>query len=76
MQAQYADFSDRGNTSSSSGRTILKLGHEGVLTRFSSYGSVSEQRQAELIKDLATRPTSDAVSQSGRPKRKLDFCAS
>lgn len=34
------------------------LGHEGVLTTFSSYGPVSEQRQAELIKDLASRPTS------------------
>ncbi|WP_213290169.1 tyrosine-type recombinase/integrase [Bradyrhizobium sp. sGM-13] len=29
------------------------LGHEGVLTTFSSYGPVSEQRQAELIKGLA-----------------------
>ena len=34
------------------------LGHEGVLTTFSSYGPVSEQRQAELIKTLATRPAS------------------
>jgi integrase len=32
------------------------LGHEGVLTTFSSYGPVSEHRQAELIKTLATRP--------------------
>lgn len=32
------------------------LGHEGVLTTFSSYGRVSEQRQAELIKILAKRP--------------------
>jgi integrase len=32
------------------------LGHEGVLTTFSSYGPVSEQRQAELIKALAKRP--------------------
>jgi integrase len=32
------------------------LGHEGVLTTFSSYGPVSEQRQAELIKTLAKRP--------------------
>lgn len=32
------------------------LGHEGVLTTFSSYGSVSEQRQAELIKSLPARP--------------------
>jgi integrase len=32
------------------------LGHEGVLTTLSSYGPVSEQRQAELIKTLAKRP--------------------
>lgn len=32
------------------------LGHEGVLTTFSSYGPVSEQRQAELIKTLTKRP--------------------
>jgi hypothetical protein len=39
------------------------LGHEDVLTAFSSYGPVSEQRQAELIKYLALRPTSpDAAS--------------
>jgi integrase/recombinase XerD len=39
------------------------LGHEGVLTTFSSYGPVSEKRQAELIKDLASRPiTPDAAS--------------
>jgi Integrase core domain len=39
------------------------LGHEDVLTTFSSYGPVSEQRQAELIKYLALRPTSpDAAS--------------
>jgi integrase len=32
------------------------LGHEGVLTTFSSYGPVSEQRQAQLIKMLGNRP--------------------
>jgi integrase len=32
------------------------LGHEGVLTTFSSYGPVSELRQAELIKTLGKRP--------------------
>lgn len=32
------------------------LGHQGVLTTFSSYGAVSEQRQAELIKALAECP--------------------
>jgi hypothetical protein len=31
------------------------LGHEGVLTTFSSYGPVSEQRQAELVKALVNR---------------------
>jgi integrase/recombinase XerD len=35
------------------------LGHDGVLTTFSSYGPVSEQRQAELIKALSIRPTPD-----------------
>jgi integrase len=35
------------------------LGHEGVLTTFSSYGPVSEQRQAEIIKTLAKRPEKD-----------------
>jgi integrase/recombinase XerD len=41
------------------------LGHEGVLTTFSSYGPVSEQRQAELIKTLAKRPEqkSDALTE-------------
>lgn len=34
------------------------LGHNSVLTTFSSYGQVPEQRQAELMKTLATRPTS------------------
>jgi integrase len=34
------------------------LGHTGVLTTFFSYGAVSEQRQAELIKALADRPAS------------------
>jgi integrase len=33
------------------------LGHEGVLTTLSSYGAVPEQRQAELIKALASRST-------------------
>lgn len=31
------------------------LGHEGVLTTFTSYGSVSPQRQAELIRELGER---------------------
>ena len=34
------------------------LGHEGVLTTFCSYGLVSELRQAALIKELASRPSS------------------
>lgn len=38
------------------------LGHEGVLTTFSSYGPVSEQRQAELIKTLA----------AGRPEQGIN----
>jgi integrase/recombinase XerD len=32
------------------------LGHSGVLTTLFSYGTVSEQRQAEIIKTLAKRP--------------------
>jgi integrase len=36
------------------------LGHSGVLTTFFSYGTVSEQRQAEIIKTLAKRPEKDA----------------
>ncbi len=41
------------------------LGHEGVLTTFSSYGPVSEQRQAELVKTLAKRPeqAADALTE-------------
>jgi integrase/recombinase XerD len=31
------------------------LGHEGVLTTLSSYGAVAEQRQAEIIRGLASR---------------------
>jgi hypothetical protein len=29
------------------------LGHENVLTTFTSYGNVSDHRQAEIISDLA-----------------------
>jgi hypothetical protein len=36
------------------------LGHSGVLTTFFSYGTVSEQRQAEIIKRLTKRPEKDA----------------
>src|SRR3954468_5488681 len=36
------------------------LGHSGVLTTFFSYGTVSEQRQAEIIKRLVKRPEKDA----------------
>jgi integrase len=36
------------------------LGHSGVLTTFFSYGTVSEQRQAEIIKRLVKRPKKDA----------------
>ena len=36
------------------------LGHSGVLTTFFSYGAVSEQRQAEIIKRLVKRPEKDA----------------
>lgn len=32
------------------------LGHEGVLTTFTSYGRVSPQRQAELIRGMAEEP--------------------
>jgi integrase/recombinase XerD len=35
------------------------LGHSGVLTTFFSYGTVSEQRQAEIIKRLVKRPEKD-----------------
>jgi len=36
------------------------LGHSGVLTTFFSYGTVSEQRQAEIIKTL-TKPPEEGV---------------
>ena len=32
------------------------LGHEGVLTTFYSYGCVAQNRQGEIIKDLANPP--------------------
>jgi integrase/recombinase XerD len=35
------------------------LGHEQVLTTFASYGEVSAQRQAEIIKSLIARPEQD-----------------
>lgn len=35
------------------------LGHEGVLTTFYSYGEVAVRRQAEIIRELATRPERD-----------------
>lgn len=38
------------------------LGMEGVLTTFSSYGPVSEQRQAELIKTLAARRPEQGIN--------------
>jgi integrase/recombinase XerD len=41
------------------------LGHEGVLTTFTSYGQVSAERQAEIIRDLGrsqSAPTSDPIA--------------
>lgn len=35
------------------------LGHDGVMTTFNSYGQVAANRQAELIKDLGRRSTTD-----------------
>lgn len=35
------------------------LGHEGVMTTFTSYGSISQTRQAEIIRDLACASNSD-----------------
>ncbi len=37
------------------------LGHEGVLTTFTSYGAVDQQRQAEIMRDLGA-PTEDRQS--------------
>ena len=39
------------------------LGHDGVLTTFTSYGPVPENRQSELIKNLATAPSGDVENQ-------------
>ena len=38
------------------------LGHEGVLTTFTSYGSVRQDRQAEIIRGLAKAPEGPAES--------------
>jgi hypothetical protein len=38
----------------------LNLGHEQVLTTLSSYGQVSRDRQAELMRGLAARPDRSA----------------
>ncbi len=40
------------------------LGHEGVLTTFTSYGAVGSQRQRELIRGLETRPVEGPLSAS------------
>jgi integrase/recombinase XerD len=40
------------------------LGHAGVVTTFFSYGTVSEQRQAEIIKTLARRPEKDTQAEA------------
>jgi len=41
------------------------LGHEQVMTTFSSYGEVAADRQAELIRRLAQR------GESGTPKAEM-----
>ncbi len=55
------------------------LGHEDVLTTFSSYGTLPQHRQAEIIKSLATRTTrrSDADEIASRVAELLrkDFSA-
>lgn len=38
------------------------LGHEGVLTTFYSYGTVSPQRQGEIIKNLGQAPSDDGLT--------------
>ena len=38
------------------------LGHEGVLTTFSSYGSVGSRRQQEIIRGLEKRPVEGPLS--------------
>jgi integrase len=38
------------------------LGHESCLTTFSSYGTISPSRQAEIIRRIGERPSSDAVA--------------
>ncbi len=38
------------------------LGHDGILTTFSSYGQVSSERQADLIRDAANDKTSDKLA--------------
>lgn len=37
------------------------LGHEGVLTTFTSYGEVARDRQAEIFKKLESRPLPDEI---------------
>jgi hypothetical protein len=37
------------------------LGHEQVLTTFSSYGEVSPHRQAQIIRSLATDPPAETA---------------
>ena len=37
------------------------LGHESVMTTLRSYGEVADQRQGEIIRQLATPPRADAA---------------
>jgi hypothetical protein len=38
------------------------LGHESCLTTFSSYGTIPAAKQAEIIRRIGERPSSDVVS--------------
>jgi integrase len=40
------------------------LGHEGVLTTFTSYGAVLPDRQADILRDIGERSTDQTISQA------------
>lgn len=40
------------------------LGHEGVLTTFTSYGTVSRERQAEIIRNMGAKADSDGLDEA------------
>jgi hypothetical protein len=47
------------------------LGHEKVMTTFTSYGAVSARRQAEIIRDLATDRSSNVEELAAAVVRRM-----